>query len=228
MAATAIKKATDDGRPVKARELMEKLNVDAEKLNVWVRTELNAPAQRAWFTDVGGETGAGKLAPGGRVARNQVKALPYRWRWSEYSALLKRVGEIASHADVSPIEFADRQSILLTNPGLGGRLQVSNTMRVAVSIYNPGDVAPAHIHSANASRTILTDKGGYTNVEGERCEARRGDLILTPNGTWHDHGNDSSTPWTWSTRAQGRTASPRSRRRSTPTGTPRASTATAA
>jgi gentisate 1,2-dioxygenase len=196
MTATAIKKP-DGGERVKARELMEKLNIDAEKLNVWVRTELNAPAQRAWFTDVGGETGAGQLASGGRVARNQVKALAHRWRWSEYSALLKRVGEIASRADVSPIEFADRQSILLTNPGLGGRLQVSNTMRVAISIYNPGDVAPAHIHSANASRTILTDKGGYTNVEGERCEARRGDLILTPNGTWHDHGNDSSTPVVW-------------------------------
>ena len=197
MTATAIKKPTPGGEPLKARELMEKLNIDAEKLNVWVRTELNAPAQRAWFTDVGGASGAGQLAAGGRVSRNQVKALPARWRWKEYSAFLRRIGEIASHADVSPIEFADRQSILLTNPGLGGRLQVSNTMRVAISIYNPGDVAPAHIHSANASRTILSDKGGYTNVEGERCEARRGDLILTPNGTWHDHGNDSSTPVIW-------------------------------
>src|SRR5262249_30786371 len=44
---------------------------------------------------------------------------------------------------------------------------------------------------------ILSEKGGYTNVEGERCETVRGDLILTPNGTWHDHGNDSSTPVVW-------------------------------
>jgi len=70
-------------------------------------------------------------------------------------------------------------------------------MRCAISIYNPGDVAPAHIHSANASRTILSDTGGYTNVEGERCEAKRGDLILTPNGTWHNHGNESPTPVVW-------------------------------
>jgi gentisate 1,2-dioxygenase len=197
MTVSAIKKPVGGGEPLKARELMEKLNVDAEKLNVWVRTELNAPAQRAWFTDVGGDSGAGQLAAGGRVAKNQVKALPYRWRWNDYSAFLRRIGEIATHADVSPIEFADRQSILLTNPGLGGRLQVTNTMRCAISIYNPGDVAPAHIHSANASRTILSDTGGYTNVEGERCEARRGDLILTPNGTWHDHGNESTAPVVW-------------------------------
>jgi hypothetical protein len=62
--------------PVKARELMEKLNSDANKLNIWVRTELNTPAQRPWFTDTGGTTGAGQLAAGGRVAANQLKALP--------------------------------------------------------------------------------------------------------------------------------------------------------
>jgi gentisate 1,2-dioxygenase len=182
---------------VKARGLVEKLNADASKLNIWVRTEMNAPAQRAWFTDPGGETGAGQLAAGGRVSANQIKAVPALWRWKDYRPFLDRINEIAARADVSPIEFADRQSILLTNPGLAGRLQVTATMRCAISIYTPGDVAPAHIHSANASRTILSEKGGYTNVEGERCEAVRGDLIITPNGTWHDHGNDSDTPVVW-------------------------------
>src|SRR4051794_39893993 len=187
----------DDQPPFKARELMERLNADASKLNIWVRTEMNAPAQRAWFTDPGGESGAGQLAAGGRVSANQVKALPTLWRWKDYRPFLDRINEIAARADVSPIEFADRQSILLTNPGLGGRLQVTTTMRCAISIYTPGDVAPAHVHSANASRTILSERGGYTNVEGERCEAVRGDLIITPNGTWHDHGNDSDTPVIW-------------------------------
>jgi gentisate 1,2-dioxygenase len=180
----------------KARELMEKLNAEANQHHVWVRTQMNAPAQRAWFTDTGGETGEAPMA-NGRVAANQLKTAPYRWRWKEYSKFLERIGNIASEADVSPIEFADRQSILLTNPGLGGRLQVTNTIRCAISIYNPGDVAPAHIHSPNASRTILTEGGGYTNVEGERCEAKRGDIIMTPNGTWHDHGNDGKSPVIW-------------------------------
>ncbi len=110
---------------------------------------------------------------------------------------LDRIAEIARNADVSPIEFAERQQFLLTNPGLGGRLQVTSTMRCAVSIYNPGDVAPVHIHTPNASRTILSDNGGYTTIEGERCAAARGDLILTPNGTWHDHGNDGAEPVVW-------------------------------
>jgi gentisate 1,2-dioxygenase len=187
----------DNQPPVKARELMEKLNADASMLNIWVRTEMNAPAQRAWFTDPGGDSGAGQLAQSGRVSANQIKAVPTLWRWNDYRPFLDRINEIAARADVSPIEFADRQSILLTNPGLAGRLQVTATMRCAISIYTPGDVAPAHIHSANASRTILSEKGGYTNVEGERCEALRGDLIITPNGTWHDHGNNSDTPVVW-------------------------------
>ena len=180
----------------KARELMEQLNTDAAKSFVWVRTQMNAPAQRPWFTDTGGASGTGQMASG-RVAANQLKAAAHRWRWKEYSTYLQRIAGIASQADVSPIEFADRQSILLTNPGLNGRLQVTNTIRCAISIYNPGDIAPAHVHSPNASRTILTEKGGYTNVEGERCEAARGDIILTPNGTWHDHGNDGEVPVIW-------------------------------
>ncbi len=181
---------------VKAREVMEQLNGEAAKLNFWLRTEMNAPSQRAWFTDSGG-TGAGQLLGGGRTSANQLKAQPCLWRWKEYGPYLDRISRIAADADVSPIEFADRQSILLVNPGLGGRLQITSTMRTAISVYVPNDKAPAHIHSANASRTILTDGGGYTNVEGERCECKRGDIIWTPNGTWHDHGNDSETPVMW-------------------------------
>jgi gentisate 1,2-dioxygenase len=194
---TAAAAATQKQAPLsnKAREMMEAINVDAAKHHVWIRTQANAPAQRPWFSETRGE-GSGQLASG-RVAANQMKTLPYLWRWNEFSPYLHRISEIARKADVSPIEFADRQSILLLNPGLNGRLQVTNTIRCAISIYNPGDVAPVHLHSPNASRTILSDKGGYTVVEGERCTAARGDLILTPNGTWHDHGNDSSEPVIW-------------------------------
>ena len=193
----AVKERPSGKTRVNAREVMEKLNEEAAKLNFWLRTEMNAPSQKAWFTDTGGETGSGELLKKGRVSANQLKALPCHWRWSDYGPYLKRISKIAAEAEISPIEFADRQSILLVNPGLGGRLQIASTMRTAISVYVPGDRAPAHIHSANASRTILTDKGGYTNVEGERCECRRGDIIWTPNGTWHDHGNDDDEPVIW-------------------------------
>jgi gentisate 1,2-dioxygenase len=178
-----------------ARAAMEQLNAEAAGLNIWLRTQANAPAQRPWFHDDGLEAG-GQLAQG-RVGANQMKAAAHHWRWREIGPYLDRIGEIARTADVSPIEFADRQQFLLVNPGLGGRLQVASTIRCAVSIYNPGDVAPVHMHTPNASRTILSENGGYTTIEGERCVAARGDLILTPNGTWHDHGNDGATPVVW-------------------------------
>jgi gentisate 1,2-dioxygenase len=198
MMSDATMKATPAARgalPSAARAAMEKLNGEAGGLHIWLRTQANAPAQRPWFHDEGLAAG-GRLAEG-RVGANQMKAQPHRWRWREIGPYLDRIGEIARHADVSPIEFADRQQFLLTNPGLGGRLQVASTMRCAVSIYLPGDVAPVHMHTPNASRTILSENGGYTTIEGERCEAARGDLILTPNGTWHDHGNDGNTPVVW-------------------------------
>ncbi len=181
--------------PSDARARMEALNEAAAPLSIWLRTQANAPAQRPWFRDTATET-AGVLAPG-RVGAGQMKAVPHLWKWREIYPFLEKISRIATEADVPPVEFADRQQFLLTNPGLGGRLQVAASMRCAVSIYNPGDLAKAHLHSPNASRTILSENGGYTNVEGERCEAARGDLILTPNGAWHDHGNDGSTPVVW-------------------------------
>lgn len=181
--------------PLSARAMMEALNAEAEGLHIWLRTQANAPAQRPWFKDTDIEP-LGALAQG-RVAAGQSKTEPHCWRWDDIFPYLKRISEIARRAEVAPIEFADRQQFVLTNPGLGGRLQVTGTIRCAVSIYNPGDVAPAHLHTPNASRIILSEKGGYTTVEGERCDAERGDVILTPNGTWHDHGNDSSEPVMW-------------------------------
>src|SRR5438105_1587282 len=191
--AVAIK---DPARAAKksAAELMEELNADTAKLHAWIRTQANAPAQRPWFADT--SEAPGQLAKG-RVAANQMKMLPHRWRWREISPYLFRISEIARNADVKPLETTDRQGILLTNPGLGGRLQITNTIRCSIAIYNPRDLAPAHVHSPNASRTILSEKGGYTNVEGERCECRRGDIVLTPNGTWHDHGNGDDEPMIW-------------------------------
>ena len=178
-----------------ARAAMEAMNAEAAPLNIWLRTQANAPAQKAWFKHTGlNETG--EMAQG-RVAAGQTKALPHHWSWKEISPYLTKISEVAKNADIPPTEFADRQQFLLTNPGLGGKLQVTSTIRCAVSIYNPGDVARAHLHSPNASRTILSENGGYTTIEGERCRAARGDLILTPNGTWHDHGNDGADPVMW-------------------------------
>src|SRR5262245_46652458 len=64
-----------------AREAMERLNTEAGKLHIWLRTQANAPAQRPWFRETGIET-SGQIAAG-KVGAAQLKPVPHRWRWSE-------------------------------------------------------------------------------------------------------------------------------------------------
>src|ERR1700694_5788523 len=101
-----------------AREAMERLNAEAGQLNIWLRTQANAPAQRPWFRETG-LAATGRLAAG-RVGAAQLKPVAHRWRWTEIAPYLDRIAEIARAAEVSPVEFAERQQFLLTNPGLGG------------------------------------------------------------------------------------------------------------
>ena len=82
----------------------------------------------------------------------------------------------------------------LPTPGLEGKPYITNTLFAAYSLYNPGERAPVHRHTPSASRFVLDGDGGFTVVEGEKLRMSRGDLILTPTGTWHDHGNDGSSP----------------------------------
>jgi gentisate 1,2-dioxygenase len=44
---------------------------------------------------------------------------------------------------------------------------------------------------------IVEGEGAYTTVDGEKCPMRRGDLILTPTGLWHEHGHDGDGPVVW-------------------------------
>ena len=169
----------DNELPADALAEMERMNEEASPLNIWLRTRANAAMHPPWHRP--------DLPEPARPGR----AEPCLWKWADYEPYLHRL------AAVAPLEFTERQQFLLTNPGFGGALKATSSIRVAVSIYKPGDFAETHRHTPNASRTILSSGGGYTTVEGEHCTARRGDLILTPTGTWHGHGNDSDAPVIW-------------------------------
>src|SRR5260370_15339869 len=61
-----------------ARAAMEAMNAEAAGLHIWLRTQANAPAQRAWFHD-GGLDARGQVAPGPGGA-HPMKAAPHRLR----------------------------------------------------------------------------------------------------------------------------------------------------
>ena len=43
----------------------------------------------------------------------------------------------------------------------------------------------------SALRFVMEGRGAYTVVDGERLKVQERDFVLTPNGTWHDHGVDA-------------------------------------
>src|SRR6185295_4747483 len=54
----------------------------------------------------------------------------------------------------------------------------------------PGEFASAHNHASAALRFVMECEGAYTVVDGHKMDLAAGDFVITPNGTWHDHGVD--------------------------------------
>jgi len=125
------------------------------------------------------------------VAEPRPKALPCLWKWQDLKPWLGKTYAGMSLAEVH------RRTLALANPGFGGRPVATTTLFMSISMYFPGDEAGVHRHTANASRFLLEGSGGFTNVAGEKLVMGRGDLVITPNGQWHDHGNDGATPIVW-------------------------------
>jgi gentisate 1,2-dioxygenase len=97
---------------------------------------------------------------------------------------------------MKPGRGAERRIIRLDNPGVPERTS-THTISTAVQYLLPGEVAPTHRHTPNAIRFMLHGEGAYTTVEGGKCVMRRGDVVLTPSMTWHDHGNEGREPVLW-------------------------------
>lgn len=129
-----------------------------------------------------------KLLP----AEPQTRVKAHLWRWSDLQRLAYRAG------DLVPIERGGERRVLgLVNPGLGGKLAATHTLWAAVQIVKPGEIAPCHRHTAAAIRFIIEGDRSFTTVNGDKCVMGRGDLVLTPNWTWHDHGCESDKPMIW-------------------------------
>lgn len=118
-------------------------------------------------------------------------ARPFLWRWSEVAPLLRKSAELVS------IEESERRVLLFANPSLGGKPWVTSTIYAGYQIIRPGEAAPCHRHTPNASRFVIEGSGAFTTLEGERCMMSPADLIVTPNGTWHDHGSEAHEDVIW-------------------------------
>jgi len=128
----------------------------------------------------------------GLVTREpQPAARPAHWKYSEVRASLLRAGALLS------AEEAERRVLILENPGLAGRSQITGSLFSGLQLLMPGEKAHPHRHVASALRLFLEGRGAYTSVNGERTVMERGDFVITPGWTWHDHRNEGGDPVIW-------------------------------
>jgi gentisate 1,2-dioxygenase len=112
------------------------------------------------------------------------------WKWSDLQRLLVKIGE-----GLSMDSGGNRRTLRLANPGLP--FGTTPTFWCSIQYILPGEHAGAHRHQANAMRFIIDGTGARSAVDGEEYPFGEGDLVLTPNWSWHEHTHDGAEPMVW-------------------------------
>lgn len=143
------------------------------------------------------EMGEKNLAPLWDIYEKLVVPEPFRaepafsWRWEDMSRPIQESGEKVQD------ELAAHRVLLMKNPGIPERVVTTTNIIAGIQCVMPGERTVEHRHTPSACRVILEGSGGGTFVDGVRCDMHDGDLILTPNWTWHNHHNDTDARTVW-------------------------------
>lgn len=117
--------------------------------------------------------------------------LPHIWRYADVKPILDRAGSLVDTTQ------AERRNLTMFNPVEGNVYSTVRTIVAAYQMIRAGEVARAHRHTPNALRLILEGEGTYTVVDGTQVEMRPGDVLLTPNWSWHSHANGGGADCYW-------------------------------
>ena len=128
-----------------------------------------------------------------RIVPNEPRttAVPAIWNAADYSQALLEAGGIIS------AEEAERRVLVLENPGLTNQTRITQSLYAGIQMVLPGEEAPSHRHTQTALRFVLQGEGAYTTVNGRDIYMAKGDLVVTPNWTWHEHVNPTDKPMIW-------------------------------
>jgi gentisate 1,2-dioxygenase len=136
------------------------------------------------------------LAGHWQAREKNLELVPHLWPWSVIYSCLMESGEVVKLGGID--EAAKRRTVQLVNPALTNRKSTSRTLQMSIQLVKSGERAECHRHSAAALRFVVEGDGSaYTNVEGEEMRMEPGDLVLTPNWTWHDHFNPGKSNVVW-------------------------------
>lgn len=118
--------------------------------------------------------------------------VPARWRFEVARAALHRAGDL-----VDP-KWAERRNLIMANPVPGNDYPTVTTLVGAYQMVKGHETARSHRHTPNAMRVVLeAAPATYTIVDGVKVPMEPGDVLLTPNGSWHGHSNESSQEAYW-------------------------------
>ena len=110
---------------------------------------------------------------------------PHHWSYAQAKAALDAAGSLVS------TNVAERRNLILVNPAAENTRAAARTMMAAYQMVMPGERTRAHRHTPSALRLILdADPGAYTIINSEKVPMLPGDVVLTPNWSWHSHINE--------------------------------------
>jgi gentisate 1,2-dioxygenase len=108
------------------------------------------------------------------------------WRWED---LAPRLDEVLR----DPLRRADRRFIALVNSDTGEAGGVFPSIFLGIQIFGPGEHIVAHRHNSYALYHIIQGEG-YSVLDGQRFDWKRGDTFGCPPMASHEHINTGSEP----------------------------------
>lgn len=116
----------------------------------------------------------------------QPASTPTLWRYEDLRPM------VLKSLDLVHAEDAGRRVVALVNPHRRDVSAAVGLLYTGLQVMGPGESMTAHRHMAAALRFVVEGQGAWTVVDGQKLRVGPGDFAITPNHTWHEHGNEGS------------------------------------
>jgi gentisate 1,2-dioxygenase len=118
--------------------------------------------------------------------------VPAHWRYRDARAALHAAGRLVG------TEWAERRNLIMANPIPGNDYATVPTLVGAYQMIKGHESARSHRHTPNAMRIVLEGaQDMYTVVDGRKIPMLAGDILLTPNGSYHGHVSETDQEGYW-------------------------------